>query len=187
MSAKARNVMVGASQADESVEELEAKIRQLEDELSALKLKRLKKDQGNARATRRSPSKSRKDTLNTRKRGAIVLLFYGALFSSIVYWNYYSEKHSTRSVVIAKVDDWRLYSGGGGIGSYSIKITLPDGSKGSASAHPAGLEPPKPGQEIRLVKIISGFGFTSYVWERPVLSFSDAVRDGVPSTYITRR
>jgi hypothetical protein len=179
--------MVGASQAAESVEELEARIRQLEDELSALKLKRSQKDQDNAGATRHPPSNPRRAKPNNGKGVAIVLLFYGVLFSSIVYWNYYSEKHSTQSVVIATVDDWRLYSGGGqggGPGRYSIDITLPDGSKGSASAHPMGLKPPKPGQEIRLVKIISGFGFTSYVWERPVLSFSDAMRDGVPSTYI---
>lgn len=182
--------MAGASQADESVEELETRIRQLEDELSALKLRRLKKDKGNARATRHPPSKSIRAKLNNGKGVAIVLLFYGAIFSSIAYWNYYGEKHSTQSVVIATVDDWRLNSGGGqggGPSQYLIEITLPDGSKGSASAHPMGFKPPKPGQEIRLVKIISGFGFTSYVWERPVLSFSDAVRDGIPSTYITGR
>lgn len=161
--------MVGASQRDERVEELEARVRELEGELSVLKLKGVNKDRGNGRAMWRAPPRPKNSNRNTWKGGVVFVLIYTSIFASIAYWNYYSEKHSTRSLVIATVDEWRLLSGGGnggGIGNYLIKITLPDGSKDSARALPIDPKPPAPGQRIQLVKIISGFGFTSYVWER---------------------
>jgi hypothetical protein len=89
-----------------------------------------------------------------------------------LHWGYlvHTEKYGERSSVIATVDTWKKYQGsghGGGVGYYSIKATLPDGSKVSATAIPLGPEPPRTGQKIHLVKIVSMLGFASYRWDRP--------------------
>jgi hypothetical protein len=95
-----------------------------------------------------------------------------------LHWGYlvHTEKYGERSSVIATVDEWsKSYGGGhgGGVGGYSIKVTLPDGTKASASAIPLGPDPPKSGEKIQLVKIVSVLGFTSYRWERPYWTWDD--------------
>jgi hypothetical protein len=94
-----------------------------------------------------------------------------------IAWFALDDKYSSHTSVIATVDEWKLFHGGGhggGVGNYSIKVTLPDGSKGSATAHPLGPEPPRTGQKIHLVKIVSALGFTSYRWERPYWTWDEA-------------
>ena len=93
-----------------------------------------------------------------------------------IAWFAFNDKYSSYTSVIATVDEWQLFPGGGhggGVGNYSIKVTLPDGSKVSATAHPVGPEPPTTGQKIHLLKIVSALGFTSYRWERPYWTWDE--------------
>jgi hypothetical protein len=83
----------------------------------------------------------------------------------------YDHRNSTRSSVIATVDRWSQSQSKGDF-NYYIDVTLTNGSKVVAKASPLGPPPPKTGEQIELVKIISTLGFTSYRWERSLMTFT---------------
>lgn len=87
----------------------------------------------------------------------------------------YDDQHSTKAAVVGTVDHWSQSQSKGDYHWYDIDVTLPDGSKVSARANPIGPAPPAAGEQIELVKIVSSLGFTRYRWERPILTWEDAV------------
>ena len=103
---------------------------------------------------------------------AMVMCFSVVFFG----WRPYDKQHSEQSSVIATVDHWRQNLSKGNYLGYSIDVTLPDGSKVVADAAPIGPAPPQNGERIELIKTVSTLGFTSYSWERPILTWEDAVR-----------
>jgi hypothetical protein len=98
----------------------------------------------------------------------LILLLYSA-------YSAYDENHSKRSSVVAIVDHWSQSQTKGDFQFYTINVTLSDGSKVAARATPIGSAPPKSGEHIELVKIESTLGFTSYRWERSILTWEEAV------------
>jgi hypothetical protein len=105
-----------------------------------------------------------------------------SVFGLFIAFRDYDDRHSERSAVAGIVDHWSPGQGKGDVGFYYIKVTLPDGSKVSAKATPFGPPPPEAGKQIELVKIKSVLGFTSYRWERPLVTFTPMPLDPMPST-----
>ena len=135
-------------------------------------------------ASSSTDSKTKESDRSPWKDFVISVVVCTIFIALINAWSEYNDKYSTKSSVVAMVDDLYEDFGGGHGGTHwhlYIKATLPDGSKISATANPIGPTPPRTGQRIKLVKLVSVLGWTSYRWEPPLLTLKDDIGERAES------
>jgi hypothetical protein len=104
------------------------------------------------------------------------------IFILLVYAVYiYGIQNSKRDSVLATVDHWSRAQTDEGSGRFIITATLPDGQKIMATASRNGRAT-QIGERIKLMKIASVLGWTSYRWEPPLLTLKDDIGETAEST-----